>query len=92
MRRIYKYTMLVGDGELTINLPKSYRVLKAGTQDGHNLVMWALVDPDEETMVFTYRIVGTGHDYDLGDEFLYFDTVQMPTGLVWHIFGKSRKA
>jgi len=91
VRRIYKYPLIVTDGDGTIELPKNYRLLKVSTQDGMHLTMWALVDPDAEDFeVFVYRIVGTGHDFEDYDEYKYFDTVQMPTGLVWHVFGKPR--
>lgn len=69
------------------------RVLKVAEQDGE-IRLWALTEPREpapdadiwdelEIVVF-----GTGEEIyqDMLDNYEYMDTVEMPSGLVWHVF------
>ena len=88
MFKIYKYDLPVIDADTKVALPAGHQKLRIGTQDGFNLVIWCLVDPDAQTEECTYRVVGTGHDFPEAPGYQYFDTVSMPTGLVWHLFWK----
>ena len=100
MKRIFKYELNITDGIQTIDLPYGHNILKYGVQPSDSvggfetLVFWALIDdelPSDNSVNF--RIVGTGQEIDFAypvkDGLRYKDTVQMPSGLVWHIFNDS---
>lgn len=94
MRTIYKYPLGV-TGEQKVSLPEGAEPLcvqvqtvpAAGfsRQPIEQLVLWALVDTDKPSKDMTISIFGTGNPVamDLG---LYLGTVQMNSGLVWHVF------
>ena len=48
------------------------------------LVLWALVDPVMTSHSRTFVVAGTGHPIERIQR--YIGTVQMPSGLVWHVF------
>lgn len=82
--KIYKQVILeTGVQELTID--GFVGLLKFAEQNGE-LVLWYLMDEQMLPSDVKIEIFGTGHengDIHIGD---YFDTVQMNSGLVWHIF------
>ncbi|HID92537.1 MAG TPA: hypothetical protein EYP60_00440 [bacterium (Candidatus Stahlbacteria)] len=84
MKKIFKYKLKLVDQQKVV-LPAQYQMLSVQEQDG-KLVLWAMVPmntPDTSTQI---RIIGTGNLIE-GDPLLDFiDTVQMPNGLVWHVF------
>ena len=83
MQTIYKYTL---DGT-TLEVPETAVLLDFGAQ-GRDIVAWYIVhnDPDERTRVDTFAIYGTGWEMTLDPYQEYFKTLQMPNGLVFHIF------
>jgi len=85
-KKIFKYEMEMND-IVEIDLPLHAEVLTIQTQFG-NACLWALVDSEEkrkEKRVF--RIAGTGHPIEHGEEYKYIDTIQLLEGnLVFHIF------
>ena len=94
MKVIYKY--ILNPGGITTLEGYFDQFLDAQVQDG-NLVIWCVVNPyDKENgnimpkngkkNKFKFTCIGTGWPYQeegIGD---YCATVQMPDGLVWHIF------
>ena len=89
---IYKY-QLKETGLQTIILPYDSRILSIQDQSGA-LTLWAMFDENikenpEERLIF---IAGTGHDFDMKSRgYLEFiSTVQMSSGLVWHVFEVER--
>lgn len=89
---VYKYK-IKQDPTITqgLTIPAGARFLHAGEQYGE-LYVWCLL-PNAEAMTITKKVyvLGTGIEAShiaLGDlEHLRFlDTVQMSTGLVWHVF------
>ena len=87
MRTIYKYNLLP-ERTQKIELPAGARVLSAGAQ-GEDIVIWAMVDLDtKEKEIRSLVVLGTGHQFE-GDTAHYLhliNTVQMPDGLVFHVF------
>lgn len=73
-----------------IKLPKDAEILTAQEQD-QTLMLWALVNPNNEEETRNIEIFGTGHNvyFNTGTEREYITTVQIKTqGLVWHIYEK----
>ncbi len=87
MRKIYKYLIPIQGENISITLPRHANYLDIQSQ-GENICMWCEVDEDEiETETRTFKIFGTGHLInDYNNDLLYIKTVQMPSGLVWHVF------
>ena len=85
MQKIYKYPLPITD-EFVIEMPAMHRLLLVDTQKGMPFV-WALVNPDTEKILVTFRIYGTGHGIKDVDKMQYVGTFQEDFGnLVWHVF------
>ncbi len=101
MKKMYKYALAVADEIQTVQVPKGATPVKWGCQlaqhdmyPNEGLVFWALVDPDEkETEEIKFQIFGTGHDItdEFMEKFWWMETVQMNSGLVWHVFRERPK-
>jgi hypothetical protein len=88
MRVIHKYELTGSQ----ILMPQFAELLHVGEQDGIAYV-WALVDPAQPMVLRRVSVVGTGHrilgmNNDSEDYITdaYVGTVQMQSGLVWHVF------
>ena len=97
MKRILKYEIAISDDVQEIEIPLGADILKYGCQPSNSvggfetLVVWVMTYTEmKETEKMKVRIVGTGHEFDFAYPFKhglnYRDTIQMPSGLVWHIF------
>ena len=87
MRTIYKYPLPVED-ESVILLPGQPKLLHVGEQ--HNgLVVWAEVEPEGSVRPHHFAVRGTGHPLS-GREGVYLGTVQMKSGLVWHVYHRFK--
>ena len=80
--RIYKYQIEEIKDVVIIEMPESAQVLHVGQQNGV-LTIWASVDPEARMVRRKFRIVGPGHDHDVG--YGYYGTVFIDT-FVWHVF------
>lgn len=91
--KIYKYGVPDDHFDGFLDIPSGAEILSTGVQVSefggrrrHHVFIWALVDPDAP--VVRRRIISapTGYvDLDVaGLDFI--GTVQMPNGLVWHVF------
>ena len=97
-RKIYKYRLEEG-GETAI---AAYwgELLDIQAQED-SIVLWASVAPyctdimgethkrEDKPTTLIFTALGTGWEYKNRDIGEYFKTVQMPSGLVWHIFVKE---
>jgi hypothetical protein len=86
MYTIYKYEAPIEEKIITITLPQRAKILQVGEQYGE-LYFWALIDTkptEHECRIF--EIIGTGHELKDFDTAHYIGTVQMKSGLVWHVF------
>jgi hypothetical protein len=87
MKAIYKYKLEIKDKQ-TIEMPPVDFILHLGEQDGE-LYIWVMVDLEIPKLIpMEFKILGTGQptkDPDLG-LLSYIGSVQMKSGLVWHVF------
>ena len=84
MKVIYKYKLDVTDRQ-SLQLPKSYQILKVDMQNGV-LCLWALVDPDNDSVCCTIDIIGTGHaGIDDNTPRRHLNSV-FDGPFVWHVF------
>lgn len=86
MNTIYEYWIEEGGTPM----PAGANILHVGYQsigpDSYDLFAWAQVDTAAPTVIRQLVIVGTGWDNRDGKPGKHLGTVQMPSGLVWHVF------
>lgn len=86
---IWKYILRPDrEGICTLEMPATRRALSVGEQDGR-LVMWATVDPDHASTPAWYVVIPTGGHAPPANTGLlvaFIGTVQMATGLVFHVW------
>jgi len=90
MKTIYKYEIALSEG--TVEVPENHEVLHIGEQNGR-LFMWVLVGDSYFVKIISSLVIGTGWPVEGVSGKGYFGTVQMASGLVWHVFlsGANRK-
>lgn len=85
MKRIFKYPLKIEDEQIVL-IGGGGRVLSVGVQD-NRLFVWALVDQSYSAAPVHFYIVGTGNPANhVASHMRFIGTVQMPSGLVWHVF------
>ena len=91
MITVWKYKLELEDYQ-TIKLPSLSKPLCAGIDGGGNLVLWALVETENEERDHGFRIAGTGHEIKKPIP-SYLNTVEMKiqtprsaSTLFWHVF------
>lgn len=84
MSKIWKYT-LPPHGE--VEMQAGANVLSVA-QQGQGIVVWAVVDPMEDTEIRQFDAVPTGGDLPEGRA-VFYGTVSLDNGLVFHIFEKE---
>ena len=80
---IWKYT-LGAPGVSVVSMPRGARILTCNVQ-GHDIRIWAAVDPEMPMVGRRFLLVGTGQE----TEYLegpYISTVFWGGGLVFHVF------
>ena len=83
---VWKYAVPLTD-TFSLSLPVGARVLTVQVQAGQGVMLWALGDPDQETRLRYFRLVGTGHAIDEVHALEYVGSVQLDQGtLVFHLF------
>lgn len=81
MKQIWKYD--VHDG--SIRMPIGAKILSVQLQNNRPM-MWAIVDPNAETEIRKFEIVGTGMGFnDTNYMYTYIGTFQ-DNPFVWHLF------
>lgn len=84
MYTIHKFEVDVGENK--IFLSSTARILHAGEQRGR-LYIWAVVNTEEEVKTPRKIFVhGTGFPLEGSTHSVHIGTVQMETGLVFHVF------
>lgn len=81
--KVFKYPLIIANSQW-LTLPSGSQILSVGEQVGQ-LVLWAMVDPENTNEPRKILVRGTGQPFD-GTEGRFIDTVQAANGLVWHIF------
>jgi hypothetical protein len=86
MKTIHKYDiggLLFHGYRTSINVPGGAEVLDIQMQND-SVCMWALVDPEENSVMWDIEVTGTGMELHTA-EHKYLATIQQGT-YVWHIF------
>lgn len=83
---VYKYPFRIAD-KVVVTMPRGALVLHVDVQNEQSCI-WALVDPSQEFVRWTYYLFGTGHPIpDSLGPLLHVATFQMMGGmLVYHLF------
>ena len=79
---IWKFPLHLTDSQ-EVEMPKSAEVLTVQTQKG-SICLWATVESESPRSKRSFRIIGTGHEFD-GGLLAYVGTVQQGS-FVWHVF------
>ena len=87
MNTIHKFPLKITDAQ-TIPMPMGAQMLSVDLQKGQ-LMLWALVENTNPTVLRTVYIFGTGNPVDLKGTKRFLGTVQHYVNeysLVWHVF------
>ena len=88
MITVWKYKLEFTDHQV-IKLPSLSKPLRAGFDGGGDLVLWVLVETENELVDHGFRIAGTGHPIDKPIP-IYLNTVVSHGGdFFWHVFWKG---
>jgi hypothetical protein len=79
MKQIWKYQV-----ENLIEMPKEAEILTVKVQDSFNVCIWAKVDPEKETEIRAFEVIGTGHPFD--DTNKEYIGTYLDGPFVWHLF------
>jgi hypothetical protein len=83
---IYKYKLPLTDTLIELEFPMRHSYCDIQLQ-GDDICIWLIVFDENESLIKKrFKIFGTGQKLDDLIEFFYLKTVQMPNGLVWHVF------
>jgi hypothetical protein len=82
---IFKYEIPITDEIIAMEIPDNYALCEVGQQNG-KLFMWCVVDIHANIIKRYFKIVGTGHKIEGIEHLSFLRTIQMPNGLVWHLF------
>lgn len=81
MKTIFKYKL---SAAISIEMPELSEVLSAHEQGGE-IYLWALVNPQNINEVRHFRVLGTGHK--VPDKQVFINTVHLESeSLVFHVF------
>lgn len=86
MKTIYKYPLTLTDRQ-QIKLPRDAQILDVQIQ-GHQLMLWALLDGNATPRPRDVCVVGTGREASHVDGMDHVATVQAG-GFVWHVFAEK---
>lgn len=90
MSKVYKYEIATAPGSQVISLPKGHKILSVKVQ-GNGIVLYALVNPPNQTENIIIDIVMTGSEYWSEGE--YLGTVMLEGGqFVLHLFKRVKNA
>ena len=81
---IHKQVLKIEDIQ-TIQVPKDSQLLSVQEQRGA-LTVWYFFQCATEFKYWTFEIIGTGNYGPKADDSFFVSTVQMSSGLVWHVW------
>lgn len=84
IKRIYKYPFLIGD-IFEIEMPEDAVILWLASQNNIQYI-WALVEIDKPKIKRTFRIYGTGYDFELDDNSYSYIGSFNDHIFIWHVF------
>lgn len=82
---IHKQALEVTDIQ-TIQVPANAQLLSVQEQRGVLTVWYFFGSETDEIKDWTFEIVGTGNNGPQEEQSYFASTVQMPSGLVWHVW------
>ncbi|RTL09093.1 MAG: hypothetical protein EKK62_04125 [Acidimicrobiia bacterium] len=84
--QIWKFVLDPSVDPQAVKMPKGAEILTAREQ-GHNVCVWALVDPEAPTECRSFEVIGTGWEVPRRSR-RYIGTAQIIDGspLVFHVF------
>lgn len=71
-----------------VSMPPDAKILSVQDQYGIPC-LWAVLDPDAQTVQRCIEIFGTGHEVPTAER-NYIGTVQDADGFVWHVFERLK--
>lgn len=83
MYSIHKYMVRPAEVPQAVLMPKGARIISAGNQAAQ-LVLWAVVDPEQALAGHLVAVYGTGWDIP-SEPGRFVNTVQVDS-YVWHVF------
>ncbi len=83
MKTIFKYPLELAR-EQYVPMHGKPVLFKVGLDPAGALCVWALVNPEDETKLQKFFVVGTGHDVPV-DAYFWVGTVNQGQ-FMWHIF------
>lgn len=91
MKTIWKFPVMGGDPEITVEMPRGAKLL-ALQQQRDEVCLWAEVDPEQPREPRRFSWYGTGLKMPAGDR-AYVGTVQQAGGyLVLHLYEEAQAA
>ena len=89
MKTIYKYVL--STVQRSVSIPDKAKILSCQAQ-GFDICLWCEVDADEPIVLRYFEVIGTGWDLsEYSDALNFLATVQLPNGLVYHVFEELQK-
>lgn len=85
MLTIWKFPISIEDIE-RIQMPQGAKVLSVQVRETHGTCLWALVDTLAPMVDRTFHVRGTGHPMRDAAGAAYIGTVQVMSGVVFHVF------
>ena len=82
---IHKQALKVTDIQ-TIQVPANAQLLSVQEQRGVLTVWYFFQVVTDKMKDWTFEIIGTGNPGPKADDSFFMSTVQMPDGLVWHVW------
>lgn len=93
MLTILKYSVtLAGFNDVTkVVMPKNAKILTVGAQ-GNDVCIWAEVQSDEEDVIRSFEMFGTGHEMDYGRciKREYLGSAFIESGFVIHVYERVK--
>lgn len=85
MKTVWKFPIEPAD-HFTLEMPADAEILDIQVQH-REVQLWALVNPKAKLERRVFRLAGTGHPIEEGDELRYVASFQLHNGdLVFHVF------
>ena len=81
-RTVYKYPIVSSEA---ISMPRGAVIRHVGEQSG-TIYVWAEVWTDYPVVSRSFLVVGTGWKQFALHRFKFIGTVQMSSGLMWHVY------
>jgi len=82
-KQVWKFPLQIEDGWLAVEMPRGAKLLTVMMQ--YDVMLWALVDPEQPSVQRRIKVFGTGHPILNADMLVYIGSVT-DGPFVWHVF------